>query len=451
MAIDRETQVLTDATAAGITQPRELANYMAQVTHESNGLSRLEESFRFMRGIAQIPVRSAWREGTDVLDGARREALQGRPEKLAELMHGGRQGNDQPGDGYLYRGRGYIQLTGKDNYRAAGEALDLDLVGKPDLAADPKHASKIAAWYWTNHVPPEVREDVKGATQAINGKLHGLEDRQQRFGDWQKRLTPEVMDRLASGGVGRPVPDPVAATATAVASSSVTAGIAGVLREGSRGEGVRHLQTTLASLGYTDEDRRPLKADGHFGPGTRTALKTFQISTGQEPSGEANTDLLNAVQHEGDLLEAGRRRHRHHHPHGGPQPYLLDQPSHPDHKLFQQAREAVHAMDAQHHRKPDERSENLAAALTVAARANGMQRIDHVALNNDASKVYAVEGDLQSPHKRVAEVDTEKAIATPVPHSSLNLASKTAEHDHAQQQAQPTQQPHPATPSHGMP
>jgi putative chitinase len=445
MAIDRETQVLTDATAAGITHPRELANYMAHVTHESNGLSRMEESFRFMRGIAQIPARAAWREGTDVLDGARREALQGRPEKLAELMHGGRQGNDQPGDGWLYRGRGYIQLTGKDHYRAAGEALDLDLVGKPDLAADPKHASKIAAWYWTQCVPPEARDDVKAATQAINGKLHGLEDRQQRFSDWEKRLTPEVMDRLASGRVGQALPEPSALAAAARGALP--------LREGSHGEDVRHLQTTLAGLGYTGADHKPLKADGAFGPATYKAVRNYQLSTGQTPDGEANSDLLNAVQRAGDLLEA-RRRHHHHHSHHGEPPFALNQPSHPDHALFQQARQAVHAMDAQHGRQPDERSENLAASLTVAARENGMQRIDHVALSQDANKVYAVEGDLQSPHKRIAEVDTQKAVATPVEHSSLTLASKAAAHEQAPQQAQqaqPTQQPHPAPPAHGMP
>src|SRR3954465_9382903 len=127
MAIDRETQVLADATAAGITRPRELANFMAQVTHESNGLNRLEESFRYTRNISQIPVQSAWREGTESLQAAPLQALQGKPERLAELMYGGRNGNDQPGDGWRYHGRGYIQLTGKDNYRAAGEALELDL------------------------------------------------------------------------------------------------------------------------------------------------------------------------------------------------------------------------------------------------------------------------------------------------------------------------------------
>jgi len=206
MAIDRETQLLTDATAAGITSPRELANFMAQVTHESNGLNRLEESFRYTRHISQIPAPSAWRDGPEALDAARKQALMGRPEPLAELMHGGRNGNDEPGDGWKYHGRGYIQLIGKENYRAAGAALALDLVRRPELAADPQNASKIAVWYWENRVPENVRDDVRAATKAVNGKYNGLEDREHRFDDWKQRLTPEVMHRLAGGHVGQPQP-----------------------------------------------------------------------------------------------------------------------------------------------------------------------------------------------------------------------------------------------------
>nr|WP_164514337.1 hypothetical protein [Xanthomonas axonopodis] len=134
MATDRETGLLQAAYAAVITRPDELANFMAQVGHESGGLNRLEEGFRYARGPSQVSskVRSALREGPETLEEARLDALRGQPEKLAELMYGGRMRNDEPGDGYLYRGRGYIQLTGKDQYREAGEALKLDLVAHPD-------------------------------------------------------------------------------------------------------------------------------------------------------------------------------------------------------------------------------------------------------------------------------------------------------------------------------
>ncbi|MBB5858894.1 peptidoglycan-binding protein [Xanthomonas arboricola] len=209
MATDRETGLLQSAYAAGITQPKELANFMAQVGHESMGLNRLEEGFRYTHGSSQVSskVRSALREGPEALEQARLDALRGQPEKLAELMYGGRMGNNEPGDGYLYRGRGYMQLTGKDQYRAAGEALNLDLVAHPDLAAQPENASRIATWYWQNNVPQAARQNAHAAGVAINGgdPPNGLADRENRFARWQRDITPELMNNLAHGQLGQPV------------------------------------------------------------------------------------------------------------------------------------------------------------------------------------------------------------------------------------------------------
>lgn len=209
MATDRETELLRAAYASGITSRTELANFMAQVGHESYGLTRLEEGFRYTKGSWQISskVRSALREGPEALEEARLEALQGHPESLAELMYGGRMGNNEAGDGYRYCGRGYIQLTGKDQYRAAGEALDLDLVANPDLAANPENAARIATWYWQNKVPQAARENARAAGAAINGSdpPNGLPDREARFARWQLDITPELMQHLAEGRLGQPV------------------------------------------------------------------------------------------------------------------------------------------------------------------------------------------------------------------------------------------------------
>ncbi|CTP90559.1 peptidoglycan-binding protein [Xanthomonas graminis] len=213
---DRETQLLRDAYAAGISNPQELANFMAQVGHESGGLHRLEEGFRYTKGSWQITdnVRSALREGPEALESARLDALNGRPERLGELMYGGRMGNDQPGDGYRYHGRGYIQLTGKDQYRAAGAALELDLVNHPELAAQPENASRIATWYWQQNVPAAARDNAREAGAAINGSdpPNGLPDRENQFNRWQRDLTPELMQNLAHGRVGETVPAPARAT-----------------------------------------------------------------------------------------------------------------------------------------------------------------------------------------------------------------------------------------------
>jgi len=202
VSTDRESQLLRQATDAGIDSPRELANFMAQAGHESRGLSRLNESFNYTRATSQIPVEAAWRSGNDALESARQEALRGRPNDLAELMYGGRLGNDAPGDALKYHGRGYLPLTGKDNYERAGKALDLDLVNQPELAAQPEHAARIAVWQWQTRVPEHARENVREATYAINGAMNGVEDRLRRFDAWQQKLTPDVMQRLAHGDVG---------------------------------------------------------------------------------------------------------------------------------------------------------------------------------------------------------------------------------------------------------
>jgi len=96
----------------------------------------------------------------------------------------------------------------------------------------------------------------------------------------------------------------------------------------------------------------------------------------------------------------------------------LDDKAHPDHALFQQARDGVRELDKQHGRPSDERSDRLAAALTVAARQNHLQSIDHVTLNGDATRAYAMQGEAQSAFKRIAEVDTMRAMATPIEQSS---------------------------------
>lgn len=115
------------------------------------------------------------------------------PQKLANRVYGGRMENTAPGDGWKYRGRGLIQLTGKSNYRRASSALfnDLRLVENPDLALDRDTACRIAVWYWNNSGSENARGEWKSArewallddliqtTKAVNGGLNGLDDRKK--------------------------------------------------------------------------------------------------------------------------------------------------------------------------------------------------------------------------------------------------------------------------------
>ena len=363
MATDRESQLLLDATKAGITSPRELANFMAQVTAESNGLTRLDEGFRYTRDTSQIPVKYAHRQGEKVLDEARVEALHGKPEKLAELMYGGRMGNDHPGDGYTYRGRGYVQLTGKENYAAAGKALGLDLVKHPELAAEPKNASKIATWYWENRVPEAAHGDVKKATLAVNGGYNGLDTREAQFKKWEKALTPEVMQHLSKDEAGLPI--------------------------------------------------EPAKPPHQGAPHHHTAHPHAATDGASKQSSQAS-----AVR--------------------------LDDPKSPDHALYVQAREAVHKLDANMGRKPDLHSDQLAAALVVVARHEGLSKIDHVVLSDDGARAFAVQGKLDSPLKQVAHVQTGHAVNTPIEQSSVAaqaIPPKPTEPAQAQAQTSQLAQP----------
>ena len=92
-------------------------------------------------------------------------------------------GNTVPGDGSKYRGRGLIQITGRANYAACGEALGLDLISKPELLEQPQYAAMSAAWFWSTrglNTLADQGEFVK-ITRRINGGLNGLADRQALY------------------------------------------------------------------------------------------------------------------------------------------------------------------------------------------------------------------------------------------------------------------------------
>jgi putative chitinase len=98
--------------------------------------------------------------------------------------HSARLGNTQPGDGYRYRGRGGIQLTGRANYRACGAALGLDLESHPELAAAPEHRYRVSCWYWDAHKLSPLADDGDfiAITRAINGiGMYALRQRQAYY------------------------------------------------------------------------------------------------------------------------------------------------------------------------------------------------------------------------------------------------------------------------------
>jgi predicted chitinase len=143
----------------------ELAQFLAQTKHESADFSRMKEI-----------------GGTQYF--TRRYDPKHSPDKARIL------GNTQPGDGARYHGRGYIQITGRENYRRAGQALGLPLEKQPELAAKPDVAAKIAIWYWNTRVKPNVKNfaDTALVTKFINPAMRGLQDRHANFLDYKNIL-----------------------------------------------------------------------------------------------------------------------------------------------------------------------------------------------------------------------------------------------------------------------
>ncbi|MEW9625583.1 XVIPCD domain-containing protein [Rhodanobacter geophilus] len=420
MATDRETQLLQSAYQAGIKSPKELANFMAQVNAESGGLNKLDESFRYTTGISQIPVKYAHREGDAALEAARVNALKGYPEELARLMYGGRNGNNDTTDGYTYRGRGYIQLTGKDNYEAAGKALHLDLARDPDLAAKPENAARIAVWYWQNRVPDMAHEDVKAATMAINGGYNGLDTRQTQFAKWEKTLTPETMRHLAKDEA---ISLPTKPAATHAAKHAD-------LEPGARGDNVRELQSELAALGYKDSRGHLLRTDGNFGPDTRHAVERFQHDHRLTVDGKVGP-LTRQSMHSVLQQHAAARD--------------LSDPKNPDHGLFKQALSGVRTLDARGQPTEQQRL-NLAAALVVEAKREGFVRIDQVALGDNGHRVYIAQHPA-SPMEmaKLGSIDTATALQTPMAQSASLAATAPVP-----SVAPPAPTVQPSTPSQAM-
>lgn len=136
----------------GLVTRARVAEFIGQVAHETGGFARFEEDLRYSAArLAEVwPGRFAIDPRAPAKQpNAAAHALAGRPEALAEQVYARpEEGNVRPGDGWRYRGRGLLQLTFRNNYLAAGLRLGLDLVGNPDLAADPATSVPIALDFW---------------------------------------------------------------------------------------------------------------------------------------------------------------------------------------------------------------------------------------------------------------------------------------------------------------
>lgn len=248
----------------GISDARNrLHFFLAQIGHESGGLKAREENMNYS---AKRMV-AVWPSRFPTIGSAAPFAQN--PEALANKVYGGRMGNDQPGDGFRYRGRGYIQITGKDGYRQVGSRIGLDLVTHPQLAIDPEQCLRVACgfWRWKDINPKCDEGDFVAVTKRINGGTVGLEDRR----DWLRKvqeIVPWPLPGIQPQPPVIPQIDPVPGTPPFPRE----------LKEGDTGEDVRAMQARLNQhLRGAGRPEIPL-GPSRFGPKTKEAVIFFKAA-----------------------------------------------------------------------------------------------------------------------------------------------------------------------------
>lgn len=166
-----------------ISTPIRQAHFLAQFGHETGGFKRLIENLNY----SSDGLLATWpsRFNRSTADGMARK-----PEMIANHVYGGRLGNVKEGDGWRYRGRGGFQLTGRENYRKAGQAIGIPLEADPDRAEDIEVAAMTAAWYWVDRGLNSLADadELMAITRRINGGLHGIDDRRARLAKAKKAL-----------------------------------------------------------------------------------------------------------------------------------------------------------------------------------------------------------------------------------------------------------------------
>lgn len=175
----------------GIVTREQCAMLIAQTAHESGRFRRVVEDLDYTAArLVEVWPKRFTTNDTPGRASAFKYAHQ--PEALANLVYGGRLGNGpaSSGDGWRYRGRGLIQITGRSNYRAASEAIGVDVELEPALASTTDVAGRIACWFFASRgcLEPAALGDVKAVTKLINGGLTGLDDRARLYADCLRAL-----------------------------------------------------------------------------------------------------------------------------------------------------------------------------------------------------------------------------------------------------------------------
>jgi putative chitinase len=160
-----------------INTPERISMFLAQIGHESGGLTKLHENLNY-KPARLLQIFPKYFRDVDPED-------YNTPEKIANRVYASRMGNgdEDSGDGYRFRGRGAVQLTGKLNYTACGTDLEVDLIENPDWLETPEGAIMSAAWFWDQRDLNDYADkgDVLTVTKKINGGTIGLDERKELY------------------------------------------------------------------------------------------------------------------------------------------------------------------------------------------------------------------------------------------------------------------------------
>lgn len=247
----------------GITTDKRIASFISQCAHESMDFRVLEENLNYKEATLLRVFPRYFGPGKE-----NAAEYAGKPEKIANYVYmdknrskAGALGNTQEGDGFLFRGKGLKQVTGRSNTTAFGKTVGMTAEEAAEYLMTKKGALESALWFWGSRNLNEVADtgDVVKLTKIINGGDIGLADRQARY----------AKAMAALGGKIEAI------------NSQITDAVTQALRRGSKGDLVKKLQ---AKLGLT--------ADGDFGPGTEAAVKKWQTANGLTADGVAGPKTL---------------------------------------------------------------------------------------------------------------------------------------------------------------
>ena len=164
----------------GINTELRLAHFLSQASHESKNFTRVKENLNYSGAVLYRVFKSHFKNQFEA------NQFQHQPQKIANRIYSNRMGNgdEKSGDGYKFFGRGYIQLTGRENYTAFSKTIDSNILNHPELVSD-KYPLQSAAWFFNRAIKAadggDSIEAVEAVTKIINGGEIGFQDRYNTF------------------------------------------------------------------------------------------------------------------------------------------------------------------------------------------------------------------------------------------------------------------------------